>query len=66
LDQCFAEIETIAADASLSECSLKKIKKAKKVVVDMVATIVFFISQFKGRLKFSAFPRQSSELCSKS
>lgn len=42
LDQCFAEIETIAADASLSERSLKKIKKAKKVVVDMVATIVFF------------------------
>ncbi|MCP4342007.1 MAG: hypothetical protein GY799_24780 [Desulfobulbaceae bacterium] len=42
LDQCFAEIETIAAEAQLSERSLKKIKKAKNVVVDMVATVAFF------------------------
>jgi len=42
LDQCFAEIETVAAEAKLSERSLKRIKKAKNVVVDMVATIVFF------------------------
>jgi len=42
LDQCFAEIESIAAEAKLAERSLKRIKKAKNVVVAMVATIVFF------------------------
>jgi len=42
LDQCFSEIEAVASDAKLSESSIKRIKKAKKVVVDMIATIVFF------------------------
>lgn len=42
LDQCFAEIETVAAEAKLAENSLKRIKKAKNVVAAMVATMVFF------------------------
>lgn len=42
LNQCFAEIETIAAEAELSEQSFKRIRKAKRVVADMIATIVFF------------------------
>ena len=42
LNQCFAEIETVAAEAELSEQSFKRIRKAKRVVADMVATIVFF------------------------
>ena len=42
LDQCFAEIETIAEEAKLAERSFKRIKKAKNVVVEMMATIIFF------------------------
>ncbi len=42
LNQCFSEIEAVASEAELSESSLKRIKKAKKVVVDMIATIAFF------------------------
>lgn len=42
LDECFTEIATIAVEAKLSERSIKRIKKAKNVVVDMVATIIFF------------------------
>jgi len=42
LNQCFGKIETIAAEARLTEKSLKRIKKAGKVVISMVATIFFF------------------------
>lgn len=42
LEQCFTEIETVAAEAELSEQSFNRIKKAKKVVAEMAATIVFF------------------------
>ncbi len=42
LEECFVEIEEVAFDAKLPEYCLKKIKKAKRVVVDMVATIAFF------------------------
>ncbi len=42
LDQCFAEIETVATKAELSAQSLKRIKKAKKVLPSMIATIAFF------------------------
>lgn len=42
LNRCFAEIETVAAEAELSDQSFKRIRKAKNVVADMVATIAFF------------------------
>ncbi len=42
LHQCFCKIEAVASEAKLSEVSIKRIKKAKNVIVDMVATIVFF------------------------
>ncbi|MCP4166993.1 MAG: hypothetical protein GY759_14045 [Chloroflexi bacterium] len=42
LYQCFADIEAVAAETSLSERCLKKIAKAKRVVTDMVATVTFF------------------------
>lgn len=42
LDQLFAEIETVAAEANLPQRCLEKIQKAKGVVVEMVATVAFF------------------------
>jgi len=42
LEKHFAEIETVAEEAQLSENAFKRIAKAKKVVVTMVATIAFF------------------------
>lgn len=42
LEQLFAEIETVATEANLPQRCLKKIQKAKGVVVEMVATVAFF------------------------
>ena len=42
LEEHFAEIEAVAEEAQLSENTLKRIAKAKKVVAAMVATIAFF------------------------
>ena len=42
LSECFLQIETVASEAALSEPSFKRIRKAKKVMADMVATIAFF------------------------
>jgi transcriptional regulator with XRE-family HTH domain len=42
LDKNFSQIEDVASKAGLSERCLKRIKKAKRVVVDMIATIAFF------------------------
>jgi hypothetical protein len=42
LEKHFAEIETVAEEAQLSENAFKRITKAKKVVGAMVATIAFF------------------------
>ena len=42
LEKHFAEIETVAEEAQLSEHAFKRITKAKKVVGAMVATIAFF------------------------
>lgn len=38
----FKELETIAEEAGLRESSRQRLEKAKRVVVDMVATIAFF------------------------
>jgi len=51
-----AEIEIVAAEARLSERSLKRIKKAKNVVVEMVATIVFFHLTIQRKIKALSLP----------
>jgi len=51
LESCFSEIEAVACEAKLSESSLKRIKKAKKVVADMVATIVFFHLTIRAKIE---------------
>lgn len=43
LEQHFVEIETVAAEAQLSERCVKRIEKAKRVMVEMVATVAFFL-----------------------
>lgn len=43
LGECFLQIETVASEAALSEPSSKRIRKAKKVTPDMVATIAFLM-----------------------
>ena len=42
LEEQFTVIETVAREANLSEGSMDRISKAKRVVVHMVATIAFF------------------------
>lgn len=42
LEQHFADLETVATQAKLSENCFDRIKKAKRVVVEMVATLAFF------------------------
>jgi hypothetical protein len=42
LEEQFTEIETVAREANLSDRSMDRISKAKRVVVHMVATIAFF------------------------
>ncbi len=42
LEEQFTEIETVAGEAKLSERSIERISKAKRVVVQLVATIAFF------------------------
>ena len=42
LEQHFTEIETVAAEAGLSATCLDRIKKAKRVVVEMVAALALF------------------------
>ena len=42
LEQHFSELETVAAEAHLPERCVKKIEKAKRVVVEMIATLAFF------------------------
>ena len=51
LNKCFSEIEDVASSAELSEVSFKRIKKAKKVVVDMVATIVFYFLAIRAKVE---------------
>jgi hypothetical protein len=42
LAQHWSEIETVAAEVNLPERCVKKIQKAKRVVIEMVATLAFF------------------------
>jgi len=51
LNACFSEIETASAEAGLSERCLTRIKKAKKVVVSMVATIAFYLFTIQAKVE---------------
>lgn len=51
LHQHFAEIEIVAEQAHLSENGLDRIAKAKRVVVDMLATITFFLFTLKAKVE---------------
>jgi hypothetical protein len=51
LHQHFAEIEIVAAQAHLSENCLDRIQKAKRVVVEMVATLAFFLLTLKAKVE---------------
>lgn len=51
LQQHFADLEAVAAQASLSENCFDRIKKAKRVVVEMVATLAFFFLTLRARVE---------------
>lgn len=51
LEDCFSQIEEIAQEANLPARCLEKIKKAQKVVVDMVATIAFFFLTVRAKVE---------------
>lgn len=51
LEQHFAEIEAVAAEARLSERCVKRIEKAKRVTVDMVATVAFFLLTVRAKVE---------------
>jgi hypothetical protein len=50
LEQCFSDITAAATEASLSERCVSKIKKAKKVVTGLVATIVFVLLTIQAKV----------------
>lgn len=56
LNECFIEIESVASDAKLLDRSLKKIKKAKKVVIDMVATVLFYYMSIQAKVEALSLP----------
>ncbi len=51
ISHCFHEIETVACQAELSSASFKRIVKARKVVVDMIATAAFFFSTIRTKIE---------------
>jgi len=51
LEQHFAEVEQVAVRATLSERCLQKIAKAKRVVVNLVATIAFFFLTVRAKVE---------------
>ena len=59
----FDTMETIASEASLSERSLKNIRKARRVVTKMVATITFFFSAVQAHVQaLTLTPEQEEAL----
>ena len=51
LEQHFAELETVATEANLPERCVKKIKKAKRAAVEMIATIAFFFLTVRAKVE---------------
>jgi hypothetical protein len=56
LRQCFVEAEEVASEARLPERSLKRIKKAERVVVDMVATVQFYHLSVRAKVEALSLP----------
>ena len=56
LNECFAQIESVASEASLSSRSVKRILKAKKLVVDMVAVILFYHMHIQAKIEALSLP----------
>jgi hypothetical protein len=50
LKEQFSEIEVVSTEAELSERCFKRIKKAKRVLVDLVATIAFFFMTVQAKI----------------
>lgn len=61
LEKCFSEIEQVASEASLPERCIKKIKKAKRIVVSMVATIAFFFLTIRAKVEALGLPLEVEE-----
>lgn len=51
IQQHFSEIEAVAAEANLPERCVKRIKKAKRVVVEMIATVAFFFLTVRAKVE---------------
>ncbi len=51
LNRQFSEIEAAASESGLSDRCVSRIKKAKKVAVSMVATVVFFLSTIRAKME---------------
>ena len=58
LELHFTELETVATTADLAERCLDRIQKAKRVVVDMVATISFFSLVVQAKVEALSLPPQ--------
>ena len=58
LEQHFTELETVATAADLAKRCLDRIQKAKRVVVDMVATISFFSLLVQAKVEALSLPPQ--------
>ena len=56
LNQHFANLEQVAAEAHLSEPCLQKIAKAKRVVLAMVATLAFFWLTVQAKVEALSLP----------
>lgn len=56
INQCFYEIETVACQTQLSDASFKRITKARKVVIDMIATIGFFLFTIRAKIEALSLP----------
>lgn len=56
LEDCFCKIEEIANEANLQERCMKRIKKAKKVLLDMIATILFFHMTVNAKIEALSLP----------
>jgi len=56
LDQHFANLEAVAAEAHLSDHCLQKIAKAKRVVVAMVATLAFYFLTLRAKVEALSLP----------
>jgi len=56
LNDCFESMESVASEAKLLDRSLKKIQKAKKVVVDMVAIVLFYHMTIQAKIEALSLP----------